>query len=91
MEEPRDWSSWLGEGHGASQRLLAKWAWLPGPEEGGPRKYAAVGTAAAAVAATGLVGGLLEGGQLGAEAQSTAAAAADVVGPNGPGGEGVWQ
>ena len=40
------------------------------------------------------MGGLLEGDRLGAEAQSIAAgvaAAADVVGPNGPGGEGVWQ
>ena len=41
------------------------------------------------------MGGLLEGDRLGAEAQSiaagVAAAAADVVGPNGPGGEGVWQ
>ena len=81
-------------GRGASQRLLAKWDGLLDPEEGGLCKYAAVGTAAAAVGPR-RVGGLLEEGRLGAEAQSTAAAgvvaAAVAVGPNGPGGEGVWQ
>ena len=76
------------EGHGASQRLLPKRAGVLVPEEGGLCICVAAGTAAAAVGPRRL-GGPLEGGQFGAGAQSIAAAV--VVGPNGLGGEGVWQ
>ena len=81
------------EGHGASQQLLPKRAGVLVPEEGGLCICVAAGTAAAAVGPRRL-GGPLEGGHFGAGAQSIAAAAAAaavVVGPNGLGGEGVWQ